>query len=496
MKKSILSDNQARRLDMPLWMLICFSMFNVWQMGFIYFLGPSLVIDGRTPVPISMDNVTALIAVSYVLSIIFMVVFPRKVVWAERISITLALICTGALFAPLSPEMYKTLIYTITFSCCFMIGFETFIISGMFSGKSVIRHLTLAYGVALVIIALVQNDVYPVSFSVFRILSLLMIIMMTVFFYRLPASAENYPVFVKKKDGITIPKKLFIGLFTVGFVSCIMMLAGPAAVASVKNGVTIAYMSDALASLAVYILLRKAKVHPVYSISAFISLSVVGFLMLFLSQFVPSLAYPAAVLIGFGFMPCQLCPLYGFVMIRRYPSKYIAPGIIMIALITVLIHSSLVEAFRSAPNMLNLAYMAITVVLMAVYMQVIPYLTYSLSDVKKAGIKSEKYADIPAEMPEKSETEQSEKNLQPGIRTVHETESAFERKVDQENILSALTSREREVLDLIGIGYSNKDIAKILVISEHTVNDYTKKIYRKLGVHSRYSAAQILNKIK
>ena len=60
--------------------------------------------------------------------------------------------------------------------------------------------------------------------------------------------------------------------------------------------------------------------------------------------------------------------------------------------------------------------------------------------------------------------------------------------------LALLTNREKEVLDLIGCGYSNKAIAKVLVISEHTVNDYTKKIYQKLDVHSRHAAAQIINR--
>ncbi len=55
-----------------------------------------------------------------------------------------------------------------------------------------------------------------------------------------------------------------------------------------------------------------------------------------------------------------------------------------------------------------------------------------------------------------------------------------------------LTKGEFEVLKLIAQGYRNSDIAKELYISEHTVNDYTKKIYRKLNVHNRHAAAQIL----
>ena len=65
---------------------------------------------------------------------------------------------------------------------------------------------------------------------------------------------------------------------------------------------------------------------------------------------------------------------------------------------------------------------------------------------------------------------------------------------EEDPLLAQLTAREREVLDLIGGGYSNRDIAKILFISEYTVNDHTKKIYRKLNVHSRHAAAQIINR--
>ncbi len=58
--------------------------------------------------------------------------------------------------------------------------------------------------------------------------------------------------------------------------------------------------------------------------------------------------------------------------------------------------------------------------------------------------------------------------------------------------LNSLTKGELEVLKLIAKGYRNSDIAKEMYISEHTVNDYTKKIYRKLNVHNRHAAAQVL----
>ena len=161
---SILQENQKKRIELPLWLLVCFSMFNAWQMGFIYFMGPSLVLDGRTPLPINMDNVTMLIAVGYVLSILLLIFLPQLVVRSARITTVATLVSVLGLFLPLSAEVLTLLLYLQTFCCCFMIGFETFIISNLFSEKSTINHLTVAYGVALVIIAVVQNDLFPVSF--------------------------------------------------------------------------------------------------------------------------------------------------------------------------------------------------------------------------------------------------------------------------------------------------------------------------------------------
>ena len=51
-----------------------------------------------------------------------------------------------------------------------------------------------------------------------------------------------------------------------------------------------------------------------------------------------------------------------------------------------------------------------------------------------------------------------------------------------------LTSREREVLRLVAAGKSNREIAKELVVSEHTVARHLQNMFRKLGVSSRTAA--------
>jgi two-component system response regulator DegU len=52
-----------------------------------------------------------------------------------------------------------------------------------------------------------------------------------------------------------------------------------------------------------------------------------------------------------------------------------------------------------------------------------------------------------------------------------------------------LTMREIEVLELIAQGMANKDIARVLFISEKTVKNHVTSIFRKLNVEDRTQAA-------
>ena len=52
-----------------------------------------------------------------------------------------------------------------------------------------------------------------------------------------------------------------------------------------------------------------------------------------------------------------------------------------------------------------------------------------------------------------------------------------------------LSTREREVLELIADGATNREIADALFLSPHTVKEYTSSLYRKLNVRNRAEAA-------
>jgi DNA-binding NarL/FixJ family response regulator len=64
----------------------------------------------------------------------------------------------------------------------------------------------------------------------------------------------------------------------------------------------------------------------------------------------------------------------------------------------------------------------------------------------------------------------------------------------QENPLDAITpfsGRESDVLKLVAQGYVNKEIARKLGISGHTVGGHIKSLYKKLSVHTRVQAVRI-----
>lgn len=57
--------------------------------------------------------------------------------------------------------------------------------------------------------------------------------------------------------------------------------------------------------------------------------------------------------------------------------------------------------------------------------------------------------------------------------------------------LNTLTQREREVLRHLAEGGTNRQIAQALYVSEHTVRNQLRSVYRKLGVSTRHQAREI-----
>jgi DNA-binding NarL/FixJ family response regulator len=59
----------------------------------------------------------------------------------------------------------------------------------------------------------------------------------------------------------------------------------------------------------------------------------------------------------------------------------------------------------------------------------------------------------------------------------------------REDPVAALTGQEKRVLELIGEGLTNRQIAERMFLAEKTAKNYVSSLLAKLGMHRRTEAA-------
>ncbi len=75
-------------------------------------------------------------------------------------------------------------------------------------------------------------------------------------------------------------------------------------------------------------------------------------------------------------------------------------------------------------------------------------------------------------------------------KSFHEVIQAAQAGLPEEDpVLKTLTDREREVLELIAVGMTNKEIANKLTITANTVKRHLKSLFTKLNVNTRSAAS-------
>ncbi|MCC5697028.1 response regulator transcription factor, partial [Klebsiella pneumoniae] len=70
------------------------------------------------------------------------------------------------------------------------------------------------------------------------------------------------------------------------------------------------------------------------------------------------------------------------------------------------------------------------------------------------------------------------------------------REQEQADPLRELTAREREVLELIGNGMTNREIAKHMYLAEKTVKNYVSQMLSKLSMRHRSEAAVLATELR
>ncbi|WP_040871987.1 response regulator [Nocardia exalbida] len=67
---------------------------------------------------------------------------------------------------------------------------------------------------------------------------------------------------------------------------------------------------------------------------------------------------------------------------------------------------------------------------------------------------------------------------------------------DQDGPLAGLTEQERKLLDLLGEGLTNRQIAQRMFLAEKTVKNYVSRLLAKLGLERRTQAAVYASKLR
>ena len=71
-------------------------------------------------------------------------------------------------------------------------------------------------------------------------------------------------------------------------------------------------------------------------------------------------------------------------------------------------------------------------------------------------------------------------------------QQAFPRRITErlssKQMTAGLSARERQVLELVAKGFTNKEVATVLKISQFTVRNHLKRITEKLEVSDRTEA--------
>ena len=471
MNESLLAENEAKRLYLPMPLLCCFAMFSAWQMAVIYFSGLALSVDGRTPLPLDFIDTTILIVAGYSLSIIWLLLCPHRTVWTQRVTAGAALLSALTLFLPLPPEALALAYNLHCFCCVFLIGFETGIIINLFREETAIRHLTIAYGLAQFLVALMQNDLVPMSFSVFRVFMAVATAMQLVFYSKLPSRV--WPRYAAKADGLVCPRRFFTGLYALCAIGALIILFGNAVAETVTHGISVYYAAIGLFLICIFFVWKFAGISVLRTGVVGMGIAVLGFVLAFLSLYVPALIIPACVALGCGGIVCLLGPLFGLTMAKLYPSRFICPVIITMAFGAVLVHAGLLNAFRNNLQILYICYLVITVGLAVLYLLLEPYLTYS-------------FREKPLYTP--SIERQSKPALEPADFQSVDLQAVDFRSLDvqfQSGAFDRLTNKELQVAELSLQGYSYTEIAGALELQPNTVKWHQKNLYSKLQINSK-----------
>lgn len=456
-KETVLKVQAPRKtFTVPIWVLACIQTFTIWQMGIVFYSGRTLTVNGSTPFPVSIDDAVLPIALGYIAGAVVALVLSEKVGLVARIDILISLGCILLMFGNLPIEMYAILFYIIAFTCTTFIGIIGTLAINVYSLKIALKDGIIASIVSSPFIALLHLSGFVIDFKALNVISAIIQILMFIGVSKIPTKIEMkfLPVRTKGMEARTTrpPFLLLVGSFFIYTIICFCTLFSSTTVESITNGIPIFYIAAIFWALVFLVLYYKMKLDPFEIVAVYMAVAAIGFILWLLPM--PQVIYISIFMQGTSLCLCNLAWFIMAILSEKWNWRGIAPLAIFITLITVLIHSAILEVLRDNTALLYAVYAVIALVLLVINLYIAPYF-------RRVWIDSS--ADAATAI-----------NIDFGV----------------------LTKREIEIVELVVQGYINEDIAKTLFISEHTVKTHMKNIFQKLDVHTLFELATKINKIK
>lgn len=421
-----------KKLDLKHYLLIFIETFNIWQMGIIFYSSKTLTINNLINTPIVLNNSIFVVLLGYIIGILAMYFKPQKTILLGRISMLISLVYSVLLFLPINTVLFSILYYILTFNCVFFISINMSLIINYYSIKTALTDVILGAITSGFFIALCQNQILPLSFNVFNFISVICLSLIVFAFFKLPT---NYNIkFTSKDNKVKLPsKKTIIGLAVIHFLASLNTLFTASISESVMNGTSVAYIGVISSALLFVFLYKKKKLLEFKICTYYFGITAIGFLLYLIP--INEIKYLSLFLQGFGFFLLLITPYFATNLFETYPSKLIAPVAVSISLVAVFISSGILEILRNNSTLLYSIYSFISILATILYLLFEKDLEFNYSNKK----------------------------------------TNFDK----------LTKRENDVANLLVKGYTVKEISQLLFLSEYTIKDYIKSIYRKYEVNSK-----------
>ena len=465
-----------KTFTVPVWILAFLQTFTIWQMGVIYYSSKVFTVNGVTPLPVSVDTAALPIAAGYLAGAALAYFLPRRVgLWARLLTV-LSLVSILLMFAPLPETALAALYYFSVFTCVAFISVAAVLAINIYSLKTALKDGIIATLISAPFIALLHYQTFALDFRAFNILSAVIQVLILIGLTRISTRFEIPFIPSQRKaapgERAQAPVLLVAGTIFVFAVICLCVLFSSTTAESVENGISLFYISSAVwAALFAWLHFRK-KINPFVLYTVFLGIAALGFILWLLP--LSAIKPISIVLQGADSCLCNLAWFIAAVLFEQWNKRMIAPGCVLIALVTVLLHSGLLEALRNDAHLLYAIYAGIALVLLVVYFLTEPYFRRVWIDVYKRT---------------------SEETKRPCLEAAPKDIAPPQTEETEPDPRKLLTTREAEVLTLAIRGYDNATIAKVLCISANTVKFHMKNIFQKMGVHNRFELTTKINRL-